>query len=843
MRPLDSGDKYESLRHMPRRTGDEVDGLHTGSPALGRELRQAARSLRRTPWYAGTIVAVVALSMALATTVFAVADGVLFKPLPYPHPDELYLVRGTFDRPPAGSSRLPTTFSPRELRTLRGATDRDVQVTSVSYFSLLLPDGMGVLAVAVDPDFFDVFGVHLLAGGFGADDYGAEASVRPTIISYRLWQRLFGGDQGALGQVLPPWHPGIGGPSHQIVGILPRDAFIPPMPERSVARESRIDLIVPNLPVGADSRQLVVYARGPDRQPESVQQVLRPLVQQFRDAEPPASPSPWRTPYDDVEVLSLTRLVSTYERPVLALSFGTVLSLVCLVLLNGGALAVARSHQRLRDLALRRALGARTRDLLRHALVEQSLLVVLGALIGVVAAPWILAFVLELLPRGVTLIKDVRIDWRAAAFAGFVSSSTAVFISLLSIRVPSSRSNLSEAVGDSAHGSSGRIGVGRWLVASQSAIAFILILGGGLFSTSLARVLMQDPGMRVDNVATMPVVFGDLGLGQGREVRSRALELMRQLRSLPELTSVSLFDAPAFRNFGPGSLFRQPADAVVRDMETASISVSSGFFDAASIELVAGRLPSDAELDTGAPVLAVSESLARAYWPNGTALGQVLRAWNVECTVVGVVRDIRLIALDQPPVSVIFSPVSLPISYPSGPKLYLTFDGDAARVLRTVRSQVSRLAPQALHSDMQLLEDSVSDSIRDRRLSAFAASTFGVVALVLVGVGLLGLVAMTASRRTREVGIRVALGARRSDVVRQLVSEQVGAVMLGLLAGCLLAVWAVRFIQAHLFETTAYDPAIWTTSILVLVGTAICGALIPALRASRVDPVRALRES
>jgi predicted lysophospholipase L1 biosynthesis ABC-type transport system permease subunit len=214
----------------------------------------------------------------------------------------------------------------------------------------------------------------------------------------------------------------------------------------------------------------------------------------------------------------------------------------------------------------------------------------------------------------------------------------------------------------------------------------------------------------------------------------------------------------------------------------------------------------------------------------------------VDFSVVGIVRDVRLVALDVPSDGVIFLPWGDPLGHNRGPSLVVRLAGGSDG-LPILTERIARLDPGLRLTDVQMLEDAASDSIRERRLSALTASDFAGVALVFVAIGILGLVAMTASRRTREVGIRMALGARPGAVVRQLIREQLGAVIAGIFAGALIAAWAVRFVQAHLYETPPYDPLVWTTTIAVMVGTATLGAWIPARRASRVDPVQALREA
>jgi putative ABC transport system permease protein len=350
--------------------------------AVGRELRQAARSLRKAPWYAVTIVAVTALSMALATTVFAVVDGVLFKPLPYPNPEELYVVSARYDETVEPSGRGVETIAVDELAAW-SAHVPDAAFTGYSSTSVPFPDGTHARAAVVHQSFFDVFGVRVLMGGFREEHFAADMPVRPIVISHRLWQDRFGGDVNVLGTIVEPFAPWFT-PS-QVVGVLAPGGFVPPWPGSSAVAERRDDRIDALIPLGGDFgrpsvRDLIAFARVPAGRFVETETQLRNAVRAAYESAP-ALPSTLsrlqrrsRAAFESVDFVPLSEYTSARERPALALVFGTVMSLVCLVLLNAGALSVARAHQRVRDLSLRRALGARTRDLIRHALAEQGIL-------------------------------------------------------------------------------------------------------------------------------------------------------------------------------------------------------------------------------------------------------------------------------------------------------------------------------------------------------------------------------------------------------------------------------------------------------------------------------------
>jgi predicted permease len=519
------------------------------------------------------------------------------------------------------------------------------------------------------------------------------------------------------------------------------------------------------------------------------------------------------------------------------LAFGTVMGLIVIVLLNAGALAAARASQRMRELSLRRALGARTRDLMRHALAEQVVLTVPGAVIGVALAPWLLDAAGSLLPLGLTLIKDAQIDWRVAAFAGLVTGATAFLVALFPVHAALRRRHVFHALAEAPGGPSRRTIAGRALVAGQVAVAFVLILGGAFFTTSLLRAGEQEPGLRTHDVA-MATVLADEFTPYGRGV-----DLASSLRSVPGVAEAAVFSG-GILSFASYSSFRLPGPGTVPGPSFRAFDVGSGFFEATGIRLLHGRFPSGTELDAGAAVLVVSDAVARQYWPDRSAIDQTLAGpGRGDHRVIGVVEDVRWEAPDLEPTGAIYAPWVRSRGGTLGLQVLLTFDGDPDTALTSAVAHVTRTNPDFSVRSVEMLAHALDGTLRGRRFSAVMASVFGVVALTFIAIGLLGLVAMTASRRTREVGIRMALGARPAGVVRQLIGEQLGAVVAGILIGGVIAAWAVRFVQAHLYETGADDPAVWTTTVAVMLATATLGAFIPAHRASRVDPVQALREN
>jgi predicted permease len=797
------------------------------------ELRHAIRSLRRTPWYSLTVVAVIALSMAIATTAFAVVDGVLFRPLPFPDADELYVVGGAHDDATAPPERVVNMISGRELADWSRALP-ETPLTGVGFGSIELEDGAFATVVYVDARYFEVLGTRPLAGGFREEQFARDAPARAVMLGHDLWQRRFGGAPDVVGRRIVPYS--ANSPPIEIAGVLPPGDVIPPLPGRG-----DVDAVVA-MPASAESgeRSRVALASVPRERLAQFEAALDAAVARTR-AEAPALPPTLpeairrlRRPYDRADVVPLAEFVTARQRPVFALLFGMAVAIAALVVVNAGALAAARAADSGREVAIRRALGARARDLIRQAVVEQGALVAAGTALGLTAAPWLLAAVQRRLPDDLALLKTPAIDWRVAAFAVAAAAVAVIGITVVSVHRRLRAPAVAPALG-ATHGSAPRArAAGRVLVAAQTAIAFAILLGGSLLAASLARVWDEDPGFRTDRTALVHVRFGEYA------PRSRGIDLVQEMRRVPGVASAAALDALLLRGFNPGGDFRPPAGAAA-DIRPFMLRVSGGFFDATGIGLRDGRLPTDAELDTGAPVVVVSESVARAWWPGSSAVGRTLTAGRRDFAVAGVVADARLEALDLPPTPAIYAPLASIDPGFSAAQLFVALEGDADTALGGIVAHLTRSHPDVRLTSVDLLDDALSRTIRPRRFTAFVGSAFGSVAIVFVVVGVLGVVAMSTARRTREIGVRMALGSTPDAVVRLLLREQWIGVGAGLLAGAIASVWLVGLLESHVYGLTVYDIRVWVVAAAAILGTASLGTLLPALRASRIDPVGALR--
>jgi predicted permease len=484
---------------------------------------------------------------------------------------------------------------------------------------------------------------------------------------------------------------------------------------------------------------------------------------------------------------------------------------------------------------MRRALGSSSARIVRLLAAESAVIVFSGAALAWLAASPLLGITLALMPPGLMHLKPPVLDNRVLMFGALASTITIAIVTIWAARSITSR-RLGVDV------SSARMTPGRsaararaMLIAAQVAVAVVMAVGGALLAASLARVWSEDPGFNPDHAATIRVnqVPGTAAANIG--------PLVSTVRSLAGVTAAAGVGEPFLERMFNGNNFERPASAAGA-IDAEGISVTGGFFAAAGLGAVEGRLPTDAEFDRGEPVVAVSEIVARTYWPGTSAIGQRLKkdSDGREFEVIGVVPDARYLSLDRDPDGAIYSSLAVE-AQPTLMNVIVRFEGNGATRMAGVAMEIAARFPMYRVRSVRTVTASLGESIRTRRFQTWLFSAFGLAAVVLTGAGILGVMAMTTARRTREVGIRMAIGATRTDDISHLLREQMLTVTIGLLAGAGIAVWAARFVRAFVYKVDIYDPVVWAVALLTILATATIGTLVPASRASRIDPVKALR--
>ena len=838
---------YLSLAHVAAAIGNGVTSLRRAMSAGGRELRHSIRTLRHAPWYSIAVVSVLAASLVLATTVFAVVDGVLFKPLPYPRSHELVSIQVGFRADPAQTA-LRQWISVNDATAWREAMP-DVAFTifrtsSSARFEETNDTPMGV--AEVEPQFFDVIGIQPLMGGFSRDHFAEVSNIGATMISYQLWQSRFGGAADIVGRTIRR-----GTASMEIVGVLPPDFVFPARQHAEVLMPLRITRAERDNP---RLRAFEVIARVPSPAPagatrDRVEAAMSRVAETF-PAPPPLPPGRRYAnpvllgPLERAGVVPLEEWLSSRPRAMFLAVFAAAAALGILACVNVSGLMAARSLDRQREIDLRRALGARVEHIAALVLTEAAVLAATGALLGILLAVPSLRIVIGLLPTEVALLKAPQIDWRVAGFAAIATTVCVAGISMWPIR-RGLRATGMAAIGSASRGAPRVRSSGRFAVISlQIAIGLALTLGGALLVGSLVRLWQDDIGIDAAGVFAVEVRIPASASATNPDGTEGILtRVLQGVRSIPGVTVAGATDAPLLRNTMWADDGWKPPPGATSVTYLNVHGVTSGFFDVVRPRLLAGRLPTAEELDTARPVIVISESIARAFWPERPAVGQTLEytlGSGARFTVVGVVADARFTGWDEDRFRPIYAPLAALRRGSGSPSILMRTDS-GGRVLAAMQPLMRAEGADVRAIRAMPLTSMLAETVRRRRFQSWLFGSFALAALAIVGVGVLGLMAMTTARRTREIGLRMALGATGRTVVRLFVREQIAPLAVGVITGLIISAWAVRFVRSYLYGLTPYDARVWILAVLLVTATATAGTLIPALRASRIDPSTALR--
>jgi predicted permease len=785
------------------------------------------RGLRRGGLSTVATVITLALGIGAVGIIFSLLNGVLLRPLPYHEPDRLVVAGGYLDGEMVNIS--PLTF--RDWQSTSGIFS-DLAAWAVRNLSITGEGSPEQTAGAfVTADYFNVLGRQAAVGRTFVEDESRQGTDDVVVLSYALWQRRFGGDADVVGRRLQ-----INGEPVTVVGVMPQDF------------ESLldVDLWLP-LTFSDDEmveakraeRYLVTVARlAPGVSLRQAEQELQALAKRITDANP-AIEDTW-----SAKVITLSQSVVGDFRPILFMllvAAGLVLLLVCANVIN---LMTARYLERQGELALRTALGADRKILLRQLLMEACMLSLTGGVLGLFLA-WIgIRLLVTHGPQDIPRLQHVGLDGTVLVFVLLLSLVVGVVVGLLpSFQV--SRFSLQEVLKEGGSRSSagrGRGAVRNALVASQVALALALLIGAGLLITSLRNLLDVDPGFNPEHVMVMRVVqSSDTPMEQSRTFADQVLE---RLRALPGVREASVSTNVPLIN---SRLSMEPlveGRSIEEAQTTANYEVvSPEYFSTLGIEVVAGRsfLATDR---SGAPRVAmVNQTLARQLWPAGGAIGSRVSLDGVEgpwWTVVGIITDVHRFDLSQEP------PPQLLVPWSQDPWFFMTFavrtEGTPEALMPAARRAVWSVDADQAIALQTTLQAMVTESTAQREFNAFLVTVFGLAALLLTAIGLYGVMAYLAAQRHREIAIRLALGADRGNILRLMLRRGLLLLASGVAAGLVVAILLSRFLDRLLFEVSATDVGTFVAVTLVVALVALIASFVPALRSTRTDPALVLRQ-
>jgi predicted permease len=824
---------------------------------LLQDVRYGLRMLVKKPTF--TIVAVLTLALGVGanTAIFSIVNAVLLRSLPYPDPDRL--VRIFFNEPGVGLRDV--RFSKPELDDLQtrsgvfedatpifegsedltgaGQPERVEGVnTSFSYFSML----------GVTPQIGRLYGQQDFVPGFAAE----------AVISDDLWRRAYGADPHVLGRTIR-----IDNDPLTIIGVLPH-GFRHPGP--TVSGDAEVfgagGFSADPFPPPMRGTRILVSGIGrlkPGLTLEQAQARLTAMAAQLHHDFPTDYPpqAKWT-----IEIQPLQETFVGKVRPMLLVLLGAVILIVFIVSLNIANLLLARASGRQQEMAVRLAMGASRGRMVRQMLTESILLSLIGGVAGIATAVGTLGFILRFVPSSVPRLNEVRIDWVVLAFALLISILTGLMFGLTPA-LHSAKVVLSSAIREGGRGSGYSTKTGRLrdvLIVSELAFAVILMVGAGLLLRTLRDLLQENPGFNPTQVVTANIQLPNPNESEADpylDIPRRATfdrELLRRMKAIPGVEVAAITSALPTTNTNPNAvggvaiegfaIEDRPVESS-QDLSAERIRISSDYFKVLQTTLLRGRSFTEGDDDGKLPVAIIDESTARKYWPTQDPLDHRVRfardptkPWT---TVVGIVKDIKSDGLDIDGVPHIYVP---------------TYQDNGRRLSVVLRTSLpaTQLEPQIRHEIQSIdsglpvfgvssMNDVLDRSLASRRFSADLVGGFAGLAVLLASIGIYGLLAYIVGQRSREIGIRMALGARRDDILKMFLRKGVSVAGAGIVAGVVFSASTASLMASLLYGVRPHDPAVFLLVPLLLFAVAALASYLPARRATRVNPMIALREA
>lgn len=788
--------------------------------------------LFRTPAFSFTAALVLALGLGATTAIFTLIEHLLLSPLPYPDGDRLVWLWSVPPRSGAGLRGLFATDideirrESRVFESIGGAFPGSWNVTGVG-------EPVRLAGTRVTADFFPTLGIQPRIGRFFLPEEYFLGHEMVVIFSYSFWENRLGADPNILGRRIS-----MDGISFEIVGVMPRE----------FALSAEYDLWAPLPPASP-------YAAGRTwRQVRACGRLKPGVTAQQAQVEMNAIATSLASRYPEDRGFGL-KLVTFLDQEVgsvrntlwiFAAAVGCVLLIACA---NVASLLLARGAARVREMAVRAAVGASRGELIRQLLIESSFLAVAGAALGLPLAVFGIKLLIALDANALPRAGEIHVDARILAFSFSLALATALIFGIVPA-LRGSRVGLRGALMEGGRGGSGGRSGNRLrsaLVVTEVALGVVLLASAGLLARSFRQLTEIRPGYDISSVVTMQVALSDVRYHDLAQCEKFFERVLTQLEQIPGI------DSAGTTNYLPLTTVKQTAgiwldSQPVRSNDTKIVLdnrvVSPGYFRAMGVPLLSGRFFEWTDRTESAKVVMVNEAFVRQFLPRGDALGKRVTmdlgasSWTGE--IVGVVGSFREAELAQEPRSELFTPYGQ-TTVPAN-SLVVRSTGSTADVLNAVRGAIATVDPDVGFYNVRTMKQQVSDSVAQPRLRSALLAVFSMVALILASLGVYGVIACSVAERKREIGIRIALGARPSEVRSMVLGQGLKLTAIGLALGLVGAAAATRLIEGFLFGVSARDPFTYAATCAVFLAVALLASYLPARRAMRVDPITALRE-
>jgi predicted permease len=807
---------------------------------LVQDLRYAVRSLLRSPGFSIIATLTLALGIGANTAIFSVINTVLLKPLPYASPERLVTVWHLY--PSQGGMEAPVSvpgfrdYSAQTRLFERAAVENDAWAPNLT--------GQGeperLSAARVSGEFFNVYGVTPLLGRTLRPDEAQAGTHHVVVLSYGLWNRMTGGDRGVIGRSLQ-----LNGEAYEIVGVMPtsfRDFF-----NRGTQLWTPIVFRPEQYADGNRTNEFLSFTArlAPGVTLERAAAEMHAFALRLRADYPDQYSRDW-----DLLVRSLAEQSAGNVRLALLILLGAVGFVLLIACANVANLQLARTAARSREVAVRVALGASPRRLMRQLLTESVLLSLVGGAVGLLVALWGVPALLSLQPGNLPPAGEVEVDATVLAFALLVSVGTGLLFGIMPA-VQVARANLHDALKEGGRGTAGDRGglaLRRALVVTTVALAFTLLAGAGLLVRSFARVTSVDPGFRPSHLLTFQVALPAVKYPNDT-VRVAALDrITAAVAAAPGVTAAGGTSVVPFGGSWMTSSFAIEGYQVPENSNGPwgdYREVTPGYLPALGVALLRGRQFTDQDRK-GAPLVAiVDDGLVRRYWPDSDPIGKRITyddpadsaARWIE--VVGVVRHTLHEGLDAESRVQVYCPLAqgdMPFL-----SLVVRTTGDPLASVAAMRAAVRSVDPDVPLSQIRTMDALIERATGPRRFSMLLLGSFAALAMILASIGLYGVMSQLVTQRSREIGVRVALGADAGAVLGLVLGQGARLALLGVAIGLAASLAVTRVMTRMLFDVSATDPVTFVVIPLLLIGVALVASYLPARRATKVDPIVALR--
>jgi putative ABC transport system permease protein len=806
---------------------------------LWQDIRFGLRMLRKSPGF--TLVAVLSLTLGIGanTAIFSLINTALLRPLPISKPEQLVALNN------ASENHSFPTFSYPNYKDFRDRSEAFSGLIGYCYAPLSLShDGINerLWGYEVTGNYFDVLGVNAALGRLiSPDDDQAPGASPVAVVSYTCWQQRFGGESGIVGRDVI-----VNGRSYTIIGVAPRGFYgteIISAPDMwfPVAMQAQLEIGRNWLDERAVENLFVQGRLKPGVSTAQAQSALNELALQLEREYPDVN-------QDKRVVLSPPGLIgNAFRGPVLGFTgllmvvVGLVLLLACTNLAN---LLLARAADRRREIAVRLSLGASRARLVRQLLTESLLLSCGGGVLGLLLASRLVELAVAFkLPIDIPVAINLQMDYRVFIFTCLISLATGMLFGLLPAW-QATKTDLASGLKDEfSFGGYRRSWLKNSLIVFQIALSLVLLIGGGLMMRALKRAQTIELGFTPERAAE---VSFDLRLqgyddARGREFQKRLLE---RVRALPGVQFVGLADvAPVDLHFSRDRVFLEgQTPQRLANVPGAMVNrATPGYFQAMDTRLVRGRDFTEQDDDKAARVVIINETFARRFFPGEDPIGKAFRLGSPESPqrqIIGVVRDGKYAGLNEDPKPFVSRPLWQ--SYSGATTVIVRTAADPEKLIGLVRNEVQQLDPNLPITTRTLIER-MSLPLLPARVAASVLGGFGLLALALAAIGIYGVMSYAVSKRTHEIGIRMALGAQKADVLKLVIGQGLTLILVGITIGVVAALTLTRSMKSLLFGVSATDPLTYAGIALLLAGVALLACYLPARRASRVDPMVALR--